>query len=152
MMIVGVFLSVVSTSFFVYGAESIPTSLIPTYLPSPKPSSSPSPSTPNSHGTAPIECFKSAHRFGLTFRQGILLCTNARSNDPIQCFNESSLLTVDQRINLCQGASSKASSFCFDETFDLLLTLDQRAKLCNGAKFRNTDSERNPYVTVLNCL
>jgi hypothetical protein len=124
-------------SLSLYGAESQPGSL-----------------PPESHADQPIECFHSALEWGLSFHQSIHLCTNAKSQDPIQCFthapNPRTLdFTNDQKISLCQGATSEAPFKCFEESFDLDLTYDERTKLCNASVFRsNAVADRDVIFTA----
>src|SRR5262245_44401912 len=98
----------------------------------------------------PIECFFSAERLGLTEGQRILLCTKATTQDPIRCFKGIvENLSIDQKVSLCQGASSTAPVECVDESFDLFLSFDQKVKLCNGAIFRsNANSNRPETITA----
>ena len=122
---------VVPASGYGIGPQPLP-------LPSMLPSVQPAPASVESHANVPIDCFRTAFQdFNLTFHQSILLCTNAKSFDPIHCMRHTfEALTIDQRVNLCQGATSGATHACFEETFEWVLSFDERIKLCNGAVFR----------------
>ena len=130
-------------------ASELPSIFQPEPQPTVQPSPSASPQPVEPQDKIPIYCFQSALQLGLTFHQSILLCTNAKTLEPIRCirlrFNQ---ITPDQRVSLCQGATSEAPSKCFDESFDLLLSYDQQIKLCNGASFVNSSSSSTVEATA----
>jgi hypothetical protein len=109
--------------------------------------------SPLSFETSEIRCFHLAlNECHLSIRESILLCTQAKSEDPIRCFREiSQLLTPDQRISLCQGASSLAPVDCFEELAQSSLSTDQRTKLCNTASFRKETIRSSTRTAPAHC-
>lgn len=69
---------------------------------------------------------------GFTTEEAIQLCHGAKSNWPIQCFDNtaSRQLTVAERMTLCSGAQDKTPLQCFDLSQNRDLTVTQILSLC----------------------
>ena len=138
-----------SPSLFPSPSQFISPFTFPTPTPSSRPSPEPASHSGKSHVDAPIICYRSAIRMGLSTHQGIYLCTSAKSQDPIRCFQDTpGPLTTDQLINLCEGATSSGPSRCFEESWDVDLSYDQRIKLCGTANLVDEDSPSGPGQTT----
>ena len=66
-------------------ASELPSIFQPEPQPTVQPSPSASPQPVEPQDKIPIYCFQSALQLGLTFHQSILLCTNAKTLEPIRC-------------------------------------------------------------------
>ncbi len=97
----------------------------------------------------PLYCYQEAIRIGFSSEQGILLCSSAKSREPIRCCNHvMEYLSKDQAVSLCGGVDSNGTAECFFESMIFNLTFDQQIKLCSGAEFRKGNiPTTSPFAT-----
>ncbi len=95
----------------------------------------------NTHAGDATDCVRgNASTSGLTGEQKVQLCQTATSGSPAECYSASTSLGLsnDERIQLCKGATSLAPIDCFrNDTASQGLTNKQRIKLCRTKRKRS---------------